>query len=400
LKRPIHGGNLAWAAARAGCSPSLILDFSASINPLGPPKSAIAAIASHLDNLVAYPAPDYYPLRVALSQLHPPVNPDWILPGNGSAELLTWAARELSEREETIILTPAFSDYQRALRAFNARIRECLLFGADGETGNNVETCHGASGKWVDEGVLSTLTQGGFCPTVIINSPKKIPQPAPTLPLVPGKNQGLLLNNPHNPTGQLFDKASLLPYLQQFALVVVDEAFMDFLPPDQQHSLIPLVQDYPNLVILRSLTKFYSLPGLRLGYGIAHPERLKRWQQWRDPWSVNVLAVAAAIAVVQDQDFQHQTWDWLPTARSHLFQGLSSLPGLHPYPSAANFLLVKSDYSCSQLQEHLLKHHRILIRDCLSFPELGDGYFRVAIRTQADNQRLLEALQSVINYKL
>jgi histidinol-phosphate/aromatic aminotransferase/cobyric acid decarboxylase-like protein len=345
---------------------------------LGPPKCAIAAIESHLDDLVAYPAPDYYPLRVALNQLHPTLNPDWILPGNGSAELLTWAARELSELEETIILTPAFSDYQRALRAFNARIRACLLFGED-------------------EGVVSTLSQGGFCPKVIINSQKKISKPAPTLSLVPGKRQGLLLNNPHNPTGQLWDKVSLLPYLEQFALVVVDEAFMDFLPPDQQQSLIRWVQDYPNLVILRSLTKFYSLPGLRLGYAIAHPERLQRWQQWRDPWSVNVLAVAAAIAVVQDQAFQHQTWDWLPAARSHLFQGLSSLPGLHPYPSAANFLLVQSEHSCSQLQEHLLKHHRILIRDCLSFPELGDGYFRVAIRTQADNQRLLDALKAVIN---
>lgn len=381
MKRPIHGGNLAWAAARVGCSPSLILDFSASINPLGPPKCAIAAIESHLDDLVAYPAPDYYPLRVALSQLHSTLNPNWILPGNGSAELLTWAARELSELEETIILTPAFSDYQRALRAFNGRIRGCFFFGEDGE----------------DEGLVSTLSQGGFCPKVIINSHKQIPKPAPTLGLVSGKNQGLLLNNPHNPTGQLWDKVSLLPYLEQFALVVVDEAFMDFLPPDQQQSLIRWVQDYPNLVILRSLTKFYSLPGLRLGYAIAHPERLKRWQKWRDPWSVNVLAVAAAMAVVQDQAFQRQTWDWLPAARSHLFQGLSSLPGLHPYPSAANFLLVHSEHSCSQLQEDLLKHHRILIRDCLSFPELGDGYFRVAIRTQADNQRLLDALKDVIS---
>ncbi|MEQ9356344.1 threonine-phosphate decarboxylase CobD [Coleofasciculus chthonoplastes] len=384
MKRPIHGGNLAWAAAQVGCSPSLILDFSASINPLGPPKCAIAAIESHLDDLVAYPAPDYYPLRVALSQLHPTLNPDWILPGNGSAELLTWAARELSELEETIILTPAFSDYQRALRAFNARIRGCFLFGGDGGDGE-------------DGGVVSTFSQGGFCPKVMINSHNKIPKPAPTLGLVSGKRQGLLLNNPHNPTGQLWDTASLLPFLQQFALVVVDEAFMDFLPPDQQQSLIRWVQDYPNLVILRSLTKFYSLPGLRLGYAIAHPERLQRWQQWRDPWSVNVLAVAAAIAVVQDQAFQYQTWDWLPAARSHLFQGLSSLPGLHPYPSAANFLLVHSEHSCSQLQEHLLKHHCILIRDCLSFPELGDRYFRVAIRTQADNQCLLDALKDVIS---
>jgi histidinol-phosphate/aromatic aminotransferase/cobyric acid decarboxylase-like protein len=187
-----------------------------------------------------------------------------------------------------------------------------------------------------------------------------------------------------------------MPLLEQFALVVVDEAFMDFLAPDQQQSLIPVVQNYQNLVILRSLTKFYSLPGLRLGYCVAHPDRLQRWQQWRDPWPVNVLAAAAATAVVQDTEFQQQTWDWLVPARAQLFQGLASLPGLQPYPSAANFLLVQSEQPSSQVQEKLLKHSRILIRDCLSFPELGDRYFRVAVRTEADNQRLLKALEAIL----
>jgi histidinol-phosphate/aromatic aminotransferase/cobyric acid decarboxylase-like protein len=194
----------------------------------------------------------------------------------------------------------------------------------------------------------------------------------------------------------LFERETIEPLIKQFALVVVDEAFMDFLPPDQQQSLISVVQDYPNLVILRSLTKFYSLPGLRLGYCIAHPDRIRRWQQWRDPWPVNVLAEAAAVAVVQDTEFQQQTWDWLDSARSQLFQGLASLPGLQPYQGAANFLLVQSKQPSSQLQEKLLKHSQILIRDCLSFPELGDRYFRVAVRTETDNQRLLEGLEAIL----
>ena len=171
---------------------------------------------------------------------------------------------------------------------------------------------------------------------------------------------------------------------------------MDFLPPDQQQSLICMVQDYPNLVILRSLTKFYSLPGLRLGYCVAHPDRLRRWQEWRDPWPVNILAAAAATAVVADTQFQQQTWDWLPKARSQLFQGLALLPGLQPYPSAANFLLVQSEQPSSQLQEKLLKHSRVLIRDCLSFPELGDRFFRVAVRTEAENQRLVDGLDAIL----
>ena len=349
MNRPVHGGNLAWAAKLAGCSPNAILDFSASINPLGPPQSAIAAIGSHLSVLTAYPDPDYFSLRLALSQVHQ-LPPEWIIPGNGAAELLTWAGRDLSNLAATCLVTPAFGDYWRSLKAFNATVLECRL---DWEHG-------------------------------------KFPIPK-SLDL---SRSGLLINNPHNPTGKLFSRETILPYLEEFALVVVDEAFMDFLPPDEEQSLIGMVQNYPNLVVVRSLTKFYSLPGLRLGYAIAHPDRIRRWQQWRDPWSVNTLAVAAGVAVLQDREFQQQTLDWLKPAKDKLFRGLTALSGLHPYESAANFLLVQSTQPSSLLQEKLLKHSKILIRDCLSFPELGDRFFRVAVRSLEENQRLLEGLAS------
>ncbi len=390
MNRPTHGGNLAWAAALAGCSPSFILDFSASINPLGPPKSAIAAIEQALKNLVAYPDPNYDQLRASLSHIHPTLTPDWILPGNGSAELLTWAARELAQLEETWLITPAFSDYQRALKAFDAKVREYPLE-------LNVGKLQVESSPELNVGKL--LAQWRIAQVEGLDhnlQPSNLQSSNLQSSNLQPKILGLLLNNPHNPTGQLFDRETILPYLDQFALVVVDEAFMDFLPPTQEQSLIDLIQDYPNLVVLRSLTKFYSLPGLRLGYCVAHPERLQRWQQWRDPWPINVLAAAAGIAVVQDRVFQETTWDWLPKTRSQLFQGLASLPGLQPHESAANFLLVQSEQPSSQLQEKLLKHSQILIRDCLSFPELGDRFFRVAVRTQTDNQRLLEALDAIL----
>ncbi|HAZ46587.1 MAG TPA: threonine-phosphate decarboxylase [Cyanobacteria bacterium UBA11369] len=357
MNRPKHGGNLAWAAAVAGCPPSAIVDFSASISPLGPPESVLAAIVAHLQDARAYPDPDYSELRAILALAHH-LPSDWILPGNGSAELLTWAARELSELEATYLVTPAFGDYFRALLAFNAKVLKWPLGNGSLVMGNRAQ--------------LSQLP--------ITNS-----------------RTGLLLNNPHNPTGQLFSSETILPLLKQFALVVVDEAFMDFVPPHQQQSLIPLVQEYPNLVILRSLTKFYSLPGLRLGYAIAHPNRLRQWQQWRDPWPVNVLAAAAAVAALQDKAFEQLSWDWLGAARPRLFQALAELPGLHPFPSAANFLLVKSEQSSVLIQEKLLQQSRILIRDCVSFPELGDRFFRVAVRSQADNQRLIEGLAQILN---
>ncbi|MFM7573979.1 MAG: aminotransferase class I/II-fold pyridoxal phosphate-dependent enzyme, partial [Snowella sp.] len=206
----------------------------------------------------------------------------------------------------------------------------------------------------------------------------------------------LLLNNPHNPTGRLFRKSEILPLLDQFSLVVVDEAFMDFLPPEKSESLLGLVEKYPNFILLRSLTKFYSLPGLRLGYAIGHPDYLQRWQAWRDPWPVNILAEAAAIAGIEDQAFQQQTWDWLNSARPNLAQSLTQISGLLPLSGAVNFILVKTNFPSSQLQKQLLINHQLLIRDCLSFPELGDRFFRVAVRTEADHQQLLQGLTAFI----
>jgi L-threonine-O-3-phosphate decarboxylase len=357
LNRPKHGGNPSWAATVAGCPPSLILDFSASISPLGPPKTALAAIKLHIDSLTSYPNPAYPELARSIAAHHN-IDPDWVLPGNGAAELLTWAGWEFSKLNITLLPTPAFGDYWRSLQTFGTRVIARSMMMADGEIGDL-------------DFALRHL------PTAIPHS------------------LGLIVNNPHNPTGQIWSQATISSYLSEFELVVVDESFMDFLPPDRQQSLIPYITEHPNLVVLRSLTKFYSLPGLRLGYCIAHPDRLERWQSWRDPWPVNTLAAAAAIAVLPDTQFQQRTWDWLEPAREILDRGLSQIPGLRTYPSAANFILVRSDRSATQIQTQLLERHQISIRDCLSFSELGDRFFRVAVRTNADNDRLIAALQSL-----
>jgi histidinol-phosphate/aromatic aminotransferase/cobyric acid decarboxylase-like protein len=282
------------------------------------------------------------------------LSPDWILPGNGSAELLTWACWDLAKLESTVVVTPGFGDYFRALKAFCAEVVRCPF-------------------------------------EITANSEQEV------LRLSASSSAGLLLNNPHNPTGKLFTKASILPYLEQFALVVVDEAFMDFLHPEA-HSLVDCVEQYPNLVILRSLTKFYSLAGLRFGYAIAHPDRIRQWQERRDPWSVNTLAAIAAEACLMDRQFQQQTFAWLGTARKQLYQGLSEIPGLSPIASAVNYFLVKSDRSVLEVQQEVLKRHKILIRDCLSFPELGDRYFRVAVRLESENQRLIDGLSEALTH--
>lgn len=350
---PTHGGNLAWAATIASCPASCILDFSASINPLGPSSTVISAISRQLHQIDQYPTPGYDDLRQALAQHHH-IDSDWILPGNGAAELLTWAGRELATQPSTTLLTPAFNDYARALTAFSAPIARYPLIDSQGQ--------------------LQDLEQ--------------------LLAQIPA-TKGLLINNPHNPTGQLFDKQLLINCLEKFAVVVVDESFIDFVPPEQ--SLVDVVTKYPNLIIIRSLTKFYSLPGLRVGYCISHPDRLRQWQTWRDPWPVNHLAEVAAMAALADQDFIDRTWQWYNVAQPQMFAALQAIAGVQVYPSAANFFLFRTSRRVPDLQRQLLQEFQILVRDCLSFAELGENYGRVAVKSIADNQKLLTALAQIFD---
>ncbi len=380
--RPAHGGNLAWAAEVAGCPPVAILDFSANINPLGLPSSAIAAIESHLGHIVRYPDPAYGQLRRRLADFHH-LQPDWVLPGNGAAELLTWACRELANLEGVVVLHPAFGDYGRSLEAAGAQtisgtLAMDVLVQSSDFNFNIGSTSHRDLAR----------SQPGHLDNIWLDA---IAQAIQTAGLNP-RHCGLILNSPHNPTGYLLQRDTVRQCLDQFGLVLVDEAFMDFVRPEHQQSVDQWVETHPNLVILRSLTKFYSLPGLRIGYALAHPDRLKRWQAWRDPWPVNALAEAAAMAVLADREFQQQTWDWLDQARSQLFNALSQQSGLTPLPSAANFLLVQAQQSVTALQEQLLKQSQILIRDCISYPILDDAYFRVAVRTKAENEQLVSAI--------
>ncbi|MFN3360689.1 MAG: threonine-phosphate decarboxylase CobD [Pseudanabaenaceae cyanobacterium] len=342
-----HGGNRAEWAKVAGVFPQELVDFSASINPLGPPPSVLSALQGALPEIAYYPDPHYIELRRALGEFYG-VDPQCLLPGNGAAELLTWLARDLAALSATVLLRPAFADYDRALHSFHASL------------------------------VSISILEPEFATKVL-----EIDQP---------DRKGLLLNNPHNPTGQLLNKGWIIECLQRFALVVIDEAFMDFLDPPS--SCLDMVENYTNLVVLRSLTKFFSLAGLRLGCVIAHPDRIKKWQNWRDPWPVNSLAAAAGIAVVQDREFPAKTRAWLAPSRLDLETRIGQLPEFSPLPSRANFLLVRTKIPSPQLQMHLAKEHKILVRDCSTFPELGQNYIRLAVLTAREHQLLQDALQS------
>jgi histidinol-phosphate/aromatic aminotransferase/cobyric acid decarboxylase-like protein len=376
-----HGGNRIAIARRLGCRPDQLLEASASLVPFLPPASlrrrlgrALAG-GEALSALRDYPDRDYTALRGAIAAHHG-LDPAAVLPGNGAAELFTWIGRDAAAAGVSLLPSPGFADYRRALACWDAPWQPLPL-----------------SLDW----------------------PETFPQPFP-FPLSsasPATATGaepagaepagaLWITNPHNPTGQLWSRASLEPLLARFALVVVDEAFLPLVPGGEAQSLLPLLRHHPNLVVVRSLTKLFAIAGLRLGYALAAPERIARWAAWRDPWPVNGLAAAAGTVLLGDPPaldrWLGRVHGWMASEGPALARGLAALGGLRPLPSAANFLLVRSERrsgpaSLEPLRQALESRHRILVRDCRSFEGLGDDWLRIALLDRAGNRRLLRALQ-------
>ncbi|QVL53126.1 MAG: aminotransferase class I/II-fold pyridoxal phosphate-dependent enzyme [Cyanobium sp. M30B3] len=353
-----HGGNLAAAARQLGRRPGSLLDASASLVPFGPPLALRLALLRAVAGspLRAYPDRDWQGLRRCLAELHG-LAPAWVLPGNGAAELFTWAARDAAAAGVSLLPAPGFADYQRALACWS-----------------------GAHRLWA----LPLHWHGAF--------PQSFPQPDPSA----GDAAALWITNPHNPTGQLWSRASLEPLLARFALVICDEAFLPLVPGGEAQSLIPLLAQHPNLVVIRSLTKLLAVAGLRLGYALGSPERLERWAGWRDPWPLNGLALAAAEAVLARPGWlagwTARVQHWVAREGPWLGEQLGCWPQFTVLPSAANFLLLRGEQDLSPLAGALAGRHGVLVRQCRSFAGLDGRWLRLGLQDRHGNRRLLRAL--------
>ncbi|MBI5967500.1 MAG: threonine-phosphate decarboxylase [Deltaproteobacteria bacterium] len=357
----IHGGNIYEIAQKFGLDSHEIIDFSASINPLGISKKAEKRLREGLSAVLHYPDPHCSGLRQALAQFHG-LEADQILVGAGSTEFI-YAIPRVLHIQRALIATPAFSEYENALECLAER-SNCSIhyFETREEDGFELNV----------ESLLFALTQG---------------------------YDALYLCNPNNPTGILTEKEDLLKILaeteREKVWFILDEAFIDFI---EEESLKERVKMSSRLVILRSLTKFFALPGLRVGYIISNPDIIQKFWQNKEPWTVNALAQIAAVESLRDGGYIARTKKFIDSERDHLTHGLRSIPGFVPYPSAANYLLVQLhpslNLSAAQLREKLIPHG-ILIRDCNSFHHLGPYFFRIAIRSRKENNALLKALRLV-----
>ena len=372
MKPEAHGGDLLRMAATAGRDPASLLDFSVNVRPEGPPEFIRAALFRAMTALAAYPSPHAEEAMLAAARHHG-MDASRFVFGSGSNELIHALARVLRKRgvSSVRVVEPAFSEYAIACRL--AGIKAIPVWGGIIEKNQCVPTTD--TGK--DEAVptrdlLDALTD------------------AP-------EGSAVFLANPGNPSGLFRTPEECLRLMSSRSdlLWIIDEAFVEYAGTETEASVLQRLPK--NGIVLRSLTKFHAVPGVRLGYLAADAELAQAIRDELPAWSVNAFALAAAQAVFADtSDFAAQTRAENAERRADLAAALSSLPGIEVYPSAANYVLFRWPGAPRNLLGILLKRFGIAVRDCSNYHGLKDGsWFRAAVRFPEDHRRLAEALSAI-----
>ncbi|MBI1926916.1 threonine-phosphate decarboxylase [Candidatus Poribacteria bacterium] len=355
-----HGGELENIARRYGIDQSRLIDFSVNLNPLGPPNGLDGIVKTALEQVRRYPDSESRHLRRKLADSLN-ISEACVLVGNGATELIYLIARALRPKR-TLIIQPTFTEYQRSVELMNGTIAHAFL-----EKENHFH--------WNEAKILAGAKSAHL----------------------------VFLCNPNNPTGGLIPTETLLALAKALpqTLIVVDEAFIEFLPDAEMHSIVCSISRYPNLICLRSLTKLFAIPGLRLGYLVAQEGVIERLKAHKEPWTVNVVAQAVGVAIVGGEavgEYLRKTRDVVSTERDFLLAQLHQIAGLRPYPSQAPYLLCRleaPDWTARALLEKLLSF-QLLIRDCSNFVGLDRRFFRVAVKTHAENRKLIQALKQMM----
>jgi threonine-phosphate decarboxylase len=352
---PSHGGRPEQLLPRFGLAGgSEVIDFSANLNPLGPPSWLAERLVDSMTALAAYPDPDYREACAAIARAEG-LPAEQVRLTNGGAEAIFLAAALLARHgvNRAAIVQPTFGEYQRACRHYGIAAEPLALMGER---------------FTLDE----ARTAEAMCDA-----------------------GALFLCRPNNPTGTLIERGVIERLLaagqRHGATLVVDEAFVDFVTPDER--LTPLLARFDNLLLLRSMTKLYAIPGLRLGYLLGSAATVGRIGELQPPWSVNALAAGLVAPLLADREYLARTRAWLDAERPWLQGELEAL-GLNVVPSHANFLLFQDLHGgpMPALLEHLLARSGILARHTHNFIGLDGAWLRVAVRSRPENRALVEAI--------
>ncbi|MEW6274396.1 MAG: threonine-phosphate decarboxylase [Bacillota bacterium] len=359
-----HGGNV-WAVnGQKELAPRKVIDFSASLNPLGPPPGVFRLLREKIRYLQYYPEPYARTLCSAWAETLG-VSADRVIAGNGASELISLFFRAAGPRR-VLLPAPTYSDYARAALAAGSRVE--FFF-----------------------------------------SPDKFAYPLESLAreLTRSRCDALVFCNPNNPTGVFWEDVTLL--LQETAAkgipFLLDASFWPFTGTrwsawrKKNFSFLQEETGHFQFFLVFSLTKIYALPGLRLGIGVGPPALIKKLKAANDPWSVNVFAQLAGLACLREQNYLKETVALVEKEREYLLRGLGKLPGLVLFPSRANFLLGdcrRTGRTGSEIAAALAKKG-VLIRDARNFAGLDEYYFRLAVRKRSENRHLLRALKQVLS---
>ncbi|MGR3317907.1 MAG: threonine-phosphate decarboxylase CobD [Candidatus Anammoxibacter sp.] len=371
-----HGGNITSICSTYGLKPEDILDFSANINPLGFPRGIEEAVTANIKSILHYPDPHCSELRKLLSSKHS-CNETNIIVGNGSTELFYLIPRAISAKSG-FLFQPTFTEFAKALKCAGIKVEEV--------TCNESDSFRIDTGKIKLDGLESSQSN--------LNKPR-LNNSSDSFSNI------IFLCSPNNPTGHVIKIDDILDLTKRLpdTLVVVDEAFMEFTTEPERFSVISYASGIENLIVVRSLTKLYGIPGIRLGFLVAHHKTVDKLLTHKEPWSVNSIAQFVGKVAINDDEFVIKSREYTNNERVFLYNELRKLNGIHVFEPSVNFILIKITedvLTAAILYERLIKFG-IVIRNCSNFVNLSDKYFRVAVRKHDENIRLLEALGEVIS---
>lgn len=346
MKKLKHGGDLLTYENRYDGE---LIDFSSNINPLGVPKGLNEVLIDGFNTLTAYPDIQYRKLKLEVAK-YLNCKEENVLVGNGAVEIIN---NFIISHDKVAVMTPAFSEYELRAKVHRKQVRKIPYkkdFNIDLESLKSLE-----------------------------------------------EDELLILGNPNNPTGLRIPKEDLMEIYKivksRKAFLVLDEAFFEFCPEDYDSIELFKEDGYKNVAIIRAATKFFALPGIRLGYSCSSIEKVQEISKIELPWSVNSLADIAGQYIFDDTQYINESKKYIDKERRYLINELSNVDGIYVYNSHTNYILIKL---LEHTEDHAFKHflqHGIVIRKCSSFIELGDNHIRVAIKDRENNERLLDAFR-------
>lgn len=349
-----HGADIYTAAREFNIDKNEIIDFSSNINPLGIPKNVKKSMIYAIRYTNRYPDINSRELIEAIS-INENVDKNYIFCSNGAAEAIFRIVLTIKPKCG-LVASPTFSEYEKALKSVNASVEYYNLLES-----NNFK---------ISESILDEIN-----PKIDI----------------------MFICNPNNPTGQIICKdlieSIVLKCEKNNVFVVIDECFLDFVEYKEKYTAINLVNKYKNLIILKAFTKIYAIPGVRLGYCISsNKDIIERLKVVGPPWNISNIAQDAGKAALQEKKFIDETIKYVKKQREYLIKELKKI-NIKTYETYANYILFKFEETFN-LQRKLMQY-KIFIRSCSNYKNLGNNYYRIAVKDQKSNELFIVAMQEI-----